>query len=168
MYVIISSICLTPYAQHMTSHPLFMTSQYCIYDVKSTISNNTSTLSDITSCICVITPTLSMRSQPAYVWYHIEYTCYILYTIFMTSYPLCMTTQHCVLLIPHSAYVWYHLHYRCYNFHSIAQNDSIYDFTCLQAWHHTHCMRNRTHCIFVITTPPLISYPILYDIISPL
>ena len=38
----------------------------------------------------------------------------------------------------------------------------------LQAWHYTHCIRLRTHCIFVITNSPLISYPILYDIISTL
>ena len=35
----------------------------------------------------------------------------------------------------------------------------------LQAWHHTHWIRHRTHCIFVITASPLISYPLLYDII---
>ena len=34
----------------------------------------------------------------------------------------------------------------------------------LQAWHHTRCIRHRTHCIFVITTSPLISHPLLYDI----
>ena len=70
-----------------------------------------------------------MISQPAYVWYHIHYTCDILSTIFMTSYPLCMTTQHCVCLIPHSAYVWHYLHYRCYHIHSITPNHSIFDVT---------------------------------------
>ena len=35
----------------------------------------------------------------------------------------------------------------------------------LWAWHHNHSIRQRTHCIFVITTSPLISYPLLYDII---
>ena len=69
-------------------------------------------------CICVITPTVSI-SQPPCVWYLIQYTCDILSTIFMTSYPLCITTQHCVLLIPHSAYVWHHLHYWWYHIHSI-------------------------------------------------
>ena len=56
------------------------------------------------------------------MWYHIQYTCDILSTIFMTSYPLCKTTHHGVLLIPHSAYVWHHLHYRWYHFHSITPN----------------------------------------------
>ena len=43
-------------------------------------------------CICVITATLSMISQPLYVWYHIQYMWYILSTILMTLYPLCMTS----------------------------------------------------------------------------
>ena len=34
----------------------------------------------------------------------------------------------------------------------------------LQAWHHTHSVRHYTTCIFVITTSPLISHPLLYDI----
>ena len=34
----------------------------------------------------------------------------------------------------------------------------------LQPWHHTHCIRHCTHCIFVITTSPLISHPLLNDI----
>ena len=34
----------------------------------------------------------------------------------------------------------------------------------LQAWRYTHCIRHRTHCIFVITTSPLISHPLLHDI----
>ena len=70
-----------------------------------------------------------MISQPPYVWSHIQYTCDILSTIFMISYPLCMTTQHSVWLIPHSAYVWHHLHFRCYHIHSITPNHSIYDVT---------------------------------------
>ena len=70
-----------------------------------------------------------MISQPPYVWSHIQYICDILSTIFMTSYPLCKTTQHCVWLIPHSAYVWHPLHYRWYNIHSITRNHSIYDVT---------------------------------------
>ena len=34
----------------------------------------------------------------------------------------------------------------------------------LQAWHHTPCIRHCTHCIFVITTSPLKSQPLLNDI----
>ena len=116
-------------------------------------------------CICVITPTLSMISQPPYIWYHIRYTCDSLPTIFMTSHPLCMTTQHCVLLIPHTAYVWHHLHYRWYHIHSNTPNTVFMMSHPLRAWHHNHSIRHRTHCAFVITTSPLITYPLLCDII---
>ena len=34
----------------------------------------------------------------------------------------------------------------------------------LQSWHHTPCIIHHTNCIFVITTSPLISHPLLYDI----
>ena len=34
----------------------------------------------------------------------------------------------------------------------------------LQAWNQTHSIRHRTNCIFVTTTSPLISNPLLYDI----
>ena len=80
-------------------------------------------------CICIITPTLSMISQPQYVWYHIHYMWNILSNIFMTSYPLCMTTQSYVLITPHSAYVWYHLCYRRCHIHSITPSHNLYDFT---------------------------------------
>ena len=80
-------------------------------------------------CICVITTTLSMISQPLYVRYHIQYMWDILSTIFMTSYTLCMTTQPCVLTTPHSAYLWHHLHYRRRHIHSITPSHNLYDFT---------------------------------------
>ena len=115
-------------------------------------------------CFCVITPTLSMISQPLYVRYHNQYTCDILSTIFMTSYPLCKTSKHCVLMTPHSAYVWHHLHDRWHHIHSITTDHSIYDVTSTSAWRHTHSIRHCTHCVLVITTPPLISHPLLYDI----
>ena len=79
--------------------------------------------------ICVITATLSMISQPLYVWYHIQYMWDILSTIFMTSYQLCMTAQTCVLIIPHSAYLWHHLHYRRCHIHCITPSHNLYDFT---------------------------------------
>ena len=106
-----------------------------------------------------------MISQPPHIWYHIQYTCGILSTIFMTSHPLCMTTQHCVLLIWHSAYVWHNLYYRWYHIHSITPNHSIYDITCTSGmashplyqtshplssqplyWYHTQfCMTSYPH-----------------------
>ena len=80
-------------------------------------------------CICVTTPTLSMISQPICVWYHIQYMWDILSTIFMTSYPLCMTAQPCVYITPHLAYVWHHLHYRRRHIHSITPSYNLHDFT---------------------------------------
>ena len=140
-------------------------------------------------CICVITPTLTMISQPPYVS-HKQYTCDILWTIFMISYPLCMTTQHCVCLIPHSAYVWHHLHYRCYHIHSITLNHSIYDVTSTSGmtshplyqtlhplylchhnlstdiiptfvWHHTHYMDDIICTLHNIISTPYV-FPLLY------
>ena len=94
-----------------------------------------------------------MISQPPDAWYHIEYTCDILCTIFMTSYPLCKTTQNGVLLIPHSAYVWHHLHYRWYHFHSITPNQCL--------WCHVYYRHVITPTVLDITpTVPLSSQPL--------
>ena len=40
-----------------------------------------------------------------------------------------MTSQHSVLMTPHSAYVWHPLHCRWYRIHSITPNHSVYDVT---------------------------------------
>ena len=105
-------------------------------------------------CISVITPTLSMISQPLYGWTHIQYICDITSTIFITEYPLSMTSQHSVFMTQHSAYVWQTLHFRAQCPHSIKQNHSIYDVTStsgttkqllyqtlhpLYLYHHTLC-----------------------------
>ena len=80
-------------------------------------------------CICVITPALSMISQPLYVWYHIQYMWDILSSIFMISYPHCITSQPWVMITQHLAYVWHHLHYRRRHIHSITLSHNLYDFT---------------------------------------
>ena len=54
---------------------------------------------------------------------------HILSTIFMTSSPLCMRSQPCVWITPHSAYVWHNLHYRIHHIHSITPSHNLYDFT---------------------------------------
>ena len=100
----------------------------------------------------------------------------ITYSIHVTFYPL---------------YLWHHIHYVwqhntvCFLYHTRHMCDIICttdDITstlshqttvfmishALQAWHDNHCIRHHNHCIFVITTSPLISSPILYDIISTL
>ena len=154
------------YSLHMTSHPLIMTSHHFIYDVKCNISNITSSLSDLTS-------TVSVESHLLYQWYHSHPMYDLSYSINGTSYPL---------------YLWHHIHYVwqhntvCGWYHTWHMCDIICttdDITStlshqttvfmmshpLQAWHQTHCIRHCTHCIFVIRTSPLLSYPPLYDII---
>ena len=134
---------ITPTVQ-ATSHPIFswhltrhmcgivciiqdITSSY--FDLKSPFGgHNTCCIRHRVHCICVIT-TLSMISQPLYVWYCIQYRCDILSTVFMTSYRICMTSQTCVLFTPNLAYVWHHLHYRRCHIHSITASHNLYDFT---------------------------------------
>ena len=55
--------------------------------------------------------------------------CDIISTLFMISYPLCMTSQTCALMTPHSAYVWHHLRYKRRHIHSITANHSVYNVT---------------------------------------
>ena len=138
-------------------------------------------------CICVITPTLSMISQPLYAWYHIQYIWTFLSTIFRTSYPICMTSQTCVLITPDLAYVWHHLLYRRRHIHSITASHNLYDFTSTSgmtsnplyqklhqlylchhnlstditptfAWHHTHYMCDIICTIYnIISTAYIIT-----------
>ena len=130
---------------YTSSHPLFLWHHTRhMYGIVCIIQDITSTLFDFKSTFwghhthniihsvhssCVITPTLSMISQPLYVWYHIQYMWDILSTIFMTSYPLGMTSEPCVLFTPHSAYVWHHLRYKSRHIHSISPSYNLYDFT---------------------------------------
>ena len=97
----------------------------------------------------------------------------------MTSYPLCMKTQHSELITPHTTYVWHHLHYRRHHIHSITPSHSLYDFTSTSGmtlqhlyqishqmylchhnlstdithifvWHHTHYISDIIHTIYSI------------------
>ena len=128
-----------------TSHPLFLWHHprhvcdivciiqyitFSLFDLKPPFwGHHTHYIRNRVHCVCVIKPTLSMISKPLYVWYYIQYLWDILSTIFMTSYPLCMTTQTCVLITPHSAYVWHHLHFRRRHTNSIIPSHKLYDFT---------------------------------------
>ena len=101
-----------------------------LFDLKPPFwGHHTNYIINCVYCICVITPTLSMISQPLYVWYHFLYMGDNLSTIFLTLYPLCMTTQPWVLITPHSAYVWHHLCYRRRHIRSITPSQNLYDFT---------------------------------------
>ena len=86
-------------------------------------------------------------------------------TIFLTSYPLCLTTQPWVLITPHLAYVWHHLCYSRCHIHSITPGDNLYDFKSTSGMTYTSCIRQCTNSIFVITISPRLSHPLLHDII---
>ena len=102
-----ATMCMTSYALHVTSHAQFRTSDHFMYDIRST-------LSDLTS-------TVSMSSHPPYRWHHIHY----IYDIISTKYD--STTL--LLMTRHSTYVWHPLHCRWQCTHSITPNHSIYDIT---------------------------------------
>ena len=121
-YDITLAIYVASFALYKASHPHYLTSNHHFEGI-------TPTILDIVSTVCVITWSLSMVSQPQYVCYHIQYMWDILSTIFMTWYPLCMTTQPCVLITSHWAHVWHHLPYRRHHIHSITTSHSLYDFT---------------------------------------
>ena len=70
MYDITATMC-------MTSHPQFRTSYAFIWHQVHSIWPHF-------HCISVIKPTLSMISEPLYVWAHIQYICDITSSIFMT------------------------------------------------------------------------------------
>ena len=96
-----------------------------------------------------------------------------------------ITSTTCETFCP--IYLWHHTHYvwqhnpMCWLHHTL----HMYDIICatedvtstlsdqvtifmtshpLQAWHYSPCIRHLTNCIVVITTSPLISHPLLYDI----
>ena len=106
-----------------------------------------------------MTPNLLMTSQPLHGRYYMQYICDNISPMFLTKYQLSMTSQHSVLMSPHSAYVWHPLHCRWHRIHSITPN-AIYDVTSTSRITSHPCIRHCTHCMFVITTSPLISHPL--------
>ena len=137
LFMMSSPLYLTSYPRYLTSRPLYL-------------CNHTHSLNDITASLCKI-------SHTVYMWHPIHYLCYIISTMYdnttlcvvVTTWHMCdiiCTTDDITSTLWHETTVFMMSHP-------------------LQAWHHTHCIRHRTHCIFVITTAPLISCPHLYDII---
>ena len=166
MYVITASIYMTPYALHMTSYPLFMTSHHFIYDVKSAISNITSSLSDFTS-------TVSVKSQPLSQWYHSHPIYDLTYSIHVISYTLYLWHHIHYVWQHNTVCCWYHTRHMCDIIcttdditSTISHQTTVFMMSHpLQAWHHIHSIRHCTHSICFITTSPVISYPLLFDII---
>ena len=179
----------------------------------------------ITATICVITPTVSTRSHPLFLWHHTLHMCGIIciiqhitasisdlkppfwghhthdirhrvHCICVITPPLSMNHSHYVYDITSSIcdtfcplYLWHrtncvwHHNALCWLHHTWHMYDIIWTTEHvpttlpiqativrtshpLQAWHHPHFIRHRTNGIFVITTSPLISHPLLYGIIS--
>ena len=97
----------------------------------------------------------------------------ITYSIHVTSSPLYLW-HHIQNVWQHNTVCWYHTRHMCDIIctadditSTLSHQTTVFMMSHpLQAWHHTHCIRHRTHCIFVITTSPLVSCPLLYDIIS--
>ena len=169
---------------YTTSHPLFFwhhTRHICgmvciiqditslLFDLKSPFwGHHTPYIRHRVHCICDITPTLSMISQPLYVWYHIQYTWDILSTVFMTSYPIGMTTDPRVLFTPHSACVWHHLRYRRRHILSITPSHNLYDFTSTSGmtsqplFQTSHQLLLRHHNLSNDITPTFVWHHTLY------
>ena len=100
-----------------------------------------------------------MTSQQLHGRYYRQCICDNISPMFLTKYPLNMTSQHSVLMSPHSAYIWHPLHCRWHRIQSITQNNAIYDVTSTSRITSHPFIRNCTHCSFVITTSSLISHP---------
>ena len=103
-----------------------------------------------------ITATIWMVSHPVYMWHRTPYiydivstkyditTLYVVDTtlgIYVTSFPLQMTS------------------------YTLSPQTTVFMMSDpLQAWYYTPCIRHCTHCIFVITSSPLIPHPLFNDI----
>ena len=114
--------------------------------------------------ICVITPTL---------WYHSHYMYDITSSICETFCQLYLW-HHSHYVGKHNLVCWFHRTRRMYEIicateyvrSTVSHQTTIFMTShTLQACHHTHCIRQCTNCIFVITISPRISHPLLYDII---
>ena len=126
MYDITATMFMTSHALNVTSHSQFRTSQHFIYDIRSTLSDLTSTvfchhnhsIDDITATVC-------MTSHPVYLWHHIHYIYDIISTmyditrlcvdaktlgIYMTSFAMQMTMH--TLYHTKPQYLRCHIHFR--------------------------------------------------------
>ena len=81
MYDITATMCMTSYAIHVTSHPQFRTSHHFMYDIRSPLSN--------------LTSTVSLSPHQPYQWYHSPYMYDLTSSISVTSHPL---------------YLWHNIH----------------------------------------------------------
>ena len=166
---------------YVNHHSLYMYDIICttyditstLYDITHLIYGVTSTISNITSTLCYLMSTVSVQPHPLYQWYHSHPIYDITYGICVTAYPRCLWYHIHYVRQHNTACCWYRTRHMCDIFALQMISNPLYHSKTtifmmshpLRAWHHNHSIRHRTHCIFVITTSPLISYPLLYDII---
>ena len=136
-----------------------------LFDLKPSFSgHHTHYIRHHVHCICVITPTLPMISQPLLCMIshpvYVRHSVYYIYDIIPTMYennPVC----------------W--LHHTLHMYDIICATEDVTSTLThqatifmishpIQAYHHSPCIRNDTNSVFVITTSPLKSHPLLYDI----
>ena len=84
----------------VTSYPLFRTSHHFMYVIKSHC------ICPHVHCICDITPNLSMTSQQLHGRYYRQCICDNISPMFLTKYPLCMTSH--TIRVHHIQYACYH------------------------------------------------------------
>ena len=121
----------------MMSSPLYLTSHsLCLTSCPLYLYHHIHSLNDITATLCMI-------SHTVYMWHPIHYVYDIIsimydnttWCVVDTTLGICMTSfalQMISLPLYHTKRVFMMSHL-------------------LKAWHHTHCIRHCTHCIFVIT-----------------
>ena len=146
-------MCMTSYVLHVTSHPQFRTSHHFIYDIKSTLSDLTSTVSLSSHPPFRWYHSHYMYdSHPVYLWHHIHYIYDIISTkndittlcvddttlgIYVTSFALKITSN--PLYHPKPQYLWCDIHFR----HNITPPVSDIALTVSFSsqplhWYHTH------------------------------
>ena len=143
---------VTSYALYITSQPIHMSSQYCTYDITTSIYETTSSMYGNLYTIHETSQPLSLSSYPQYRKYHTHSLyditfaiCVSTFALYKTSYPHLMTTNHRVYVITptisdilstlfvstNPLYWWYHTN--CISeitsakFHEIIS--SVYDMT---------------------------------------
>ena len=178
VYDITATMCMTSYALHVTSHPQFSTSHHFMYDIRSILSDLTSTVSLLShppyqwyhSTVC-------MNSHPVDLWHHLHYIYDMISTkydvttlcvdeatlsICMTSFALQMKTHPLYLTKPQ--YLWCHIHFRHDNTAPVSDIAPLYlchhtfstDISPTFVWHHTHLLCDIIWTINNITPNPCV------------
>ena len=156
-YDITNTAFLTSDLLYMTSHPLFQASHHFTYDIKSTVSE--------------VTSTVSVSSYPYYWWHHSHYMDGITSSIFVTSYPqiydiICTKYDITTLSVNDNS-----LSIRVTSFALQMTSHPLYHTKPQYLWCHNHFRNDITSPVSDIaptvslsSQPLLISHPLLNDI----